>query len=274
MSGNEQDGLRIRAANGETLAIECAWHGGNGAGTPAQDPVIVLLHEGLGSVSQWGDFPAALAEATGCRVFVYSRPGYGKSGPVAGPYDRNYLSREATAVLPAVLATAGINRPILFGHSDGATIALLHAAAFPDAVRAIIIEAPHVFVEDVTIAGLTSIAAAARETSLIERLGRYHADPAGVFWRWNDIWLDPGFRDWTITTEIRAIRCPVLAIQGEGDEYATLGQIDAIADAVPGPVEQLILADCRHTPHRDQRSAILNATARFIAPVRASAAPA
>ncbi|MDA5194841.1 alpha/beta fold hydrolase [Govanella unica] len=227
-------------------------------------PVIVLLHEGLGSVSQWGGFTAALAARTGLAVFAYSRPGYGSSGPVAGDYAPDYMSSEATQILPAVLAAARIDRPVLFGHSDGATVALLYAAAFPDRARAVIVEAPHVFVEDISVKAIARIGAAARETALIERLGRHHDDPEGVFWRWNRIWLSPAFRPWDITAELCSLRAPLLLIQGEDDEYGTLAQIDAIAASVAGPVTRLMLPDCGHSPHRDQPSAVLAASAAFL----------
>lgn len=227
-------------------------------------PTIVLLHEALGSVSQWGSFPARLAEACALPVFAYSRPGYGRSGPVAGDYAPDYLSHEATTILPAVLAAAGITRPILFGHSDGATIALLHAAAFPQGPRAIVVEAPHSFVEEKAVQAIARIGAAAQETALIDRLGRHHDDPEGIFRRWSRIWLSPAFRNWDIRATIAAIRCPVLAIQGEADEYGTLQQIDVLEAALPGRVERLVLADCGHSPHRDQRTRVLTATARFI----------
>jgi len=239
-------------------ALEAAWLVPEVPGAPT----IVLLHEGLGSVAMWRDFPLRLGERTGCGIFAYSRAGHGQSGPAALPRDPDYLEREATDVLPDVLAAAGIERPLLFGHSDGGSIALVFAAHFPDLVRGLILEAPHVFVEDLSVASI----ATARETypSFRDRLGRYHADVDAMFRGWNDIWLDPRFRDWTIVDRLARITVPVLTIQGADDEYGTLAQLDAIEAHVPR-AQRLVIARSGHSPHRDNAEIVLAAAAAFVA---------
>lgn len=248
--------------NADGVALEYRWFGeADEAG-----PVIVLLHEGLGSVSLWRDLPEHLARRTGLRVFAWSRRGYGHSDPLTGPRTPDYLRHEAEAVLPAVLAAAGISRPILFGHSDEATIALIFASAFPGAARALVLEAPHVFVEDITIAGIEAFAATFETAGIAGRLARHHRDPQAVFRAWRDIWLDPAFRDWTIEDRLGAVICPLLIIQGEDDQYGTARQCRAIVEGA-GHGEVMLLPRCGHSPHRDQRDAVLAATARFVAAV-------
>ncbi len=227
-------------------------------------PTLVFLHEGLGSISLWGSFLENVAVATGAPVVAYSRAGYGGSGAKTGEYQPDYMHREALDVLPAFLDHLGIKRPILFGHSDGASIALIYASTHARSLSGLIIEAPHVFVEEVSIQSIAKIGAAAKDTDLIQKLGRHHDNPDMVFWRWNGIWLNPAFRDWRITDGLAGITCPMLLIQGEDDEYGTLAQLDSIVAAVPGPVETLILPDCGHSPHRDQRNAVITATQRFL----------
>jgi len=234
------------------------------AGTHADAPTLVFLHEGLGSVALWRDFPVQLAARTGASAFVYSRRGYGKSDRLEAPRKVDYMHEEALVVLPALLGELGISDPILIGHSDGASIALIHAGSGRWPVRALVLEAPHVFVEDVTVASIAQAKAAYRATDLGSRLGRYHDDPDHAFWGWNDIWLDPAFRTWSIEEYLPGVRCPVLAIQGADDEYGTLTQLDAIERGVPGRFERLVLADCKHTPHRDQEALALAAMAGFI----------
>jgi pimeloyl-ACP methyl ester carboxylesterase len=226
---------------------------------------IVMLHEGLGSVSLWRDFPEQLAQATGCRVLVYSRLGHGRSAPLDAPRRVDYMHQEARIWLPAILLRLGIRRPFLFGHSDGASIALIHAADPNSAVSGIVALAPHVKVEEVSVRGISDVRTAYLETALRARLSRHHADVDAVFWGWNRIWLDPQFRDWNIENLLTSIRCPVLAIQGEDDEYGTMEQIASIARAVPH-TRVLPLADCRHSPHRDQPQAVLAATREFMLP--------
>jgi pimeloyl-ACP methyl ester carboxylesterase len=237
------------------------------AATREGAPTVVFLHEGLGSVALWRDFPAKLAARAGAAALVYSRRGYGKSDRLPGPRKVGYMHGEALVVLPALLRALGIADPILIGHSDGASIALIHAGSGRWPVRALILEAPHVFVEDVTAASIEQAKVAYGTTDLSERLGRHHDDPDHAFWGWNDIWLDPAFRAWNIEASLPGVRCPVLAIQGADDEYGTLAQLDAVEHGIAGPFERLVLANCKHSPHRDQEAATLDAMARFIARV-------
>ncbi len=243
------DGRRL-----ETLWIPAARRGA---------PAIVMLHEGLGSIAHWRDFPAQLAGRTGCGVLVYSRYGYGQSERLAEKRPVDYMHREGEVVLPALLAQLGITKPVVLGHSDGASIALIFAGAFPEASRALILEAPHVFVEDVSIASIARAGETYRTTDLARKLGRYHAHVDETFWGWNDIWLDSRFRSWNIEEYLTAIRCPVLVIQGEDDEYGTMRQVEAIQARVP-QAEALLLAECGHSPHRDQLEATLARMAQFI----------
>ncbi|HZS82413.1 MAG TPA: alpha/beta hydrolase [Stellaceae bacterium] len=227
-------------------------------------PTLVFLHEGLGSVALWRDFPAKLAAATGAAALVYSRRGYGSSDALEAPHAVDYMHREALEVLPALLDRFAIAAPVLVGHSDGASIALIHAGGAGRDVRGLVLEAPHVFVEDVTIASIAAAKASYAASGLGRRLAPYHADPDAAFRGWNDIWLDPEFRAWNIEAYLPAIACPVLAIQGEEDEYGTVAQLHAIRRGVAGPCELLLLPGCRHSPHRDQAEATLQAMVRFI----------
>lgn len=225
---------------------------------------LLFLHEGLGSVAAWGGFPERLAEAAGRQAVLYSRRGYGRSTPLDGPRATDYLHREALEVLPRVIGELGLEKPILFGHSDGASIALIFAAAYPDAARALILEAPHVFVEDITVRGVARMGAAARVTELLPRLGRYHDDVEGIFWGWHDLWTAEHFRDWRIDG-LERITAPTLLIQGMDDEYGSLDQIDHIAARVSGPVERLVIEDCGHSPHREAGRRVVEESLRFIA---------
>jgi len=232
--------------------------------TDAGRPPLLLLHEGLGCVAMWRHFPEKLAAATGCRVIVWSRAGYGGSEPYAVPRRADYMHREAEDVLPAFIAALGVERPVLVGHSDGGSIALIFAGAFPAVPRGVAVMAPHEFVEEQTLAGIRLAREAWTMTDLPAKLGRYHPDAQRVFFDWNDTWLSPAFRDWNIEAYLPRIRCPVLAMQGEDDEYATMRQIDVIAARVPG-TRLLKLAECGHSPHRDQEAAVLAALADFVA---------
>lgn len=233
--------------------------------TVAGRPELLLLHEGLGCVAMWRHFPEKLAAATGCRVVVWSRAGYGGSQAYVEPRTTRYMHREAEEALPALLAELKIERPLLIGHSDGGSIALIFAGAFPEVPRGIAVLAPHEFVEEETLAGIRDARTAWQTTDLPQKLARYHhAQTERVFSDWNDCWLSPPFRDWNIEEYLPRIRCPVLAIQGEDDEYATLRQIDAIAEQVPG-TQLLKLANCGHTPQRDQEAAVLEALTAFVA---------
>jgi len=226
-------------------------------------PVLVLLHEGLGCVAMWGSFPERLAAQTGCRTIAWSRAGYGGSEPYARPRQPDYMHIEAQEALPALLVALDIERPFLIGHSDGASIALIHAGAFPDRPVGVVVMAPHEFVEEETLAGIRAARETWATTDMPKKLARYHHDPERVFHDWNDTWLSPAFRDWNIEQYLPAIRCPVLALQGQEDNYATMRQIDAIAEQVPG-TELLKLPACGHSPHRDQPGAVLSALAAFI----------
>ncbi len=229
---------------------------------------LVMLHEGLGSMSMWRDFPERLAGATGCRTLVFSRHGHGQSTPLDRPRTVDYMHEEARIWLPAILERLDIRRPLLFGHSDGASIALIHAARPQADVCAVVALAPHVKVEDLTIRSIAQAKTAFGNTNLRERLGRYHADVDSTFWGWNRIWLDPDFRSWNIEALLPSIRCPVLAIQGEDDEYGTMDQIQSIGRGAAAAT-LLALQGCRHSPHRDQPEAVIEATRRFLEAARA-----
>ncbi|HUF20615.1 MAG TPA: alpha/beta hydrolase, partial [Burkholderiales bacterium] len=228
----------------------------------AASPVLVLLHEGLGSVALWKDFPRQLANTTGCPVIVYSRHGYGRSGRLTAPREVGYMHREALEVLPEVLSKLGIVEPVLVGHSDGASIALIHAARHP--VRGLVAMAPHVFVEDITVASIARAKTAFETTNLAMKLGRYQDDVESTFRGWNDIWLHPAFHDWNIEEYLPDIDRPVLLIQGEDDQYGTIAQTEAIARQVSAPVETILLPDCAHSPHVDQTAATLGAIVAFV----------
>lgn len=226
-------------------------------------PALVLLHEGLGSVAHWKDFPCLLAEATGAEVFVFSRYGHGGSDELTEPRPVSYMHREAQIVLPEILRQANINRPVLLGQSDGASIAIIYSGTFPDSPAGIILEAPHVFVEDMTIASIAQAREAYNQTDLPQRLARYHAKVHSLFWGWNDVWLDPAFRNWNIESSLDHIRCPVLVLQGVRDEYGSAEQVAAIQRKIPA-AEAMILDNCGHAPHRDQCAATLSAICRFM----------
>jgi pimeloyl-ACP methyl ester carboxylesterase len=249
----ELDGL------GRPLRLEYQWVG-DAASTR---PVAVFLHEGLGSLAMWKNFPRQLCEAHGLRGLVYSRYGYGQSTPK--PRDErwpvDFMHVQARAVLPALLRQLGVARPWLFGHSDGGSIALLHAASHPTA--GVVAMAPHIAVEDLSIASIERARHTYETTDLPQRLGRYHADAESAFRGWNDIWLDPSFRRWSIEDELAAITCPVLALQGVDDEYGTLEQIRGIARRAP-QTRLLEIAHCGHSPHRDQPDLVIHEAGRFI----------
>ena len=229
-------------------------------GDPAL-PAVVLLHEGLGSVGLWRDFPAQLADATGARLVAYSRFGHGASDPSPRPRTPRFMHEEALEVLPALLDALDVEDPILVGHSDGASIALIHAASHP--VRAVVAMAPHVFVEELGLDEIRKARTAYETGGLRERMARHHRDPDAAFYGWNDVWLHPDFPRWSIEDVLPEIDCPLLLIQGTEDQYGTLEQLDRIEAAVAGPVERLHLA-CRHAPHLEAPEATLAATAGFI----------
>lgn len=232
-----------------------------GAGAAA--PTLVFLHEGLGSVAMWRDFPQRVVAATGCSALVYSRYGYGRSDRLAAPRRPDYLHAEALCALPQLLDALDVERPVLVGHSDGASIALIHAGGAGRPVAGVVAIAPHVMVEEVAIAGIRATVRAYETTDLKQRLARYHDDPESAFRGWSDVWLSPAFRDWNIEACLPRIEAPVLAIQGRDDEYGTLEQIRRIA-AAARDVDTLELADCGHSPHKDQPEAVIGAIAEFM----------
>lgn len=232
-------------------------------------PLVVFLHEGLGSLSMWRDFPNAFCDAAGVRGLVYSRPGYGRSTPRAPEeaWDLDFMHRQAHEVLPALLQALDIDathdKPWLFGHSDGASITLLYAAKLRERVAGAIVLAPHILVEDLSVDSIAKAKTAYETTDLKQRLAKYHDDPDSAFYGWNRIWLHPPFRQWSIEDEVASIACPLLAVQGLDDEYGTLEQIRGIARRVP-QTELLELPQCGHSPHKDQPEALIAAAIRFI----------
>jgi pimeloyl-ACP methyl ester carboxylesterase len=252
---------------GSPLRLEYRWVGTGDAPGASARPVIVFLHEGLGSLAMWKDFPAQLCERLGLQGLVFSRYGYGRSTPK--PADERwpvgFMHAQAHEVLPLLFDVLDIRRPWLFGHSDGGSIALLHAARFD--VAGLVVVAPHVFVEDVSIASIEKARDAYEITDLKQRLSRYHADPDSAFRGWNDVWLDPAFRHWNIEAELATITAPVLAVQGADDEYGTLAQIEAIARALP-KTRLCVIAECGHSPHRDQPETLMRHVAGFVAESR------
>ncbi len=228
-------------------------------------PTLVFLHEGLGSVSMWKNFPEQLAEKTGLNAFLYSRQSYGKSSSLPLPRQTDYMHGEACEVLPSVLELAGIDHPIFIGHSDGASIAIIYtgSARLPRPV-ALVLMAPHVFNEDLSRKSIRIAKQAFEQQNLRKRLKAYHDDVDNAFWRWNDIWLHDDFKNWNIEEYLPAISAPLLHIQGKNDEYGTSAQIDAIQTQCAGPVEVLMLDNCGHSPFRDQARATLDGISIFI----------
>ena len=250
---------------GRTVRIEHQWIGR----CRAAAPLIVFLHEGLGSLSMWKDFPQRLCEAVGCRGLVYSRPGYGRSTSRADKeaWRVDFMHRQAQEVLPALLQALGIfaaaDKPWLLGHSDGGSITLLYAASHTGCIAGAIVLAPHILVEDMSVSSIEKARTAYLKTDWRQRLARHHDDPDSAFWGWNDIWLHPEFRHWSIEQEIGSIRCPLLAVQGLDDEYGTLAQIRGIAQRAT-QTELLELSDCGHFPHRDQPARLISHVKAFI----------
>lgn len=226
-------------------------------------PWLVFLHEGLGCVSLWKEYPEKLARRTGCRALVYSRRGYGRSDALAGRREPSFMHDEALHVLPKLLAHFSIVRPILAGHSDGASIALIYAARYADNVTGLALMAPHVFVEAISQQSIARITEVYERDDLRKRLARHHAHVDDAFLGWARIWLDPRFRTWSLGKECQALKAPLLLVQGENDEYGTLAQLDAIAEAAPVPMTRLVLPKCGHAPHREQEAAVLDAMCRF-----------
>jgi pimeloyl-ACP methyl ester carboxylesterase len=260
---------------GKNLKLEYSWIL---PGNPG--PLIVFLHEGLGSLQMWRQFPQTLCAATGCRGLVYSRCGYGGSEPLwPGNWPIEFMHVEARDILPRFLAAVGtdttLNPPVLFGHSDGASIALIYACSFPDKISGLIAAAPHVFVEDITVASITQTRQRFIDSDLSQRLKKYHRDVGHAFWGWANVWLNPEFLKWNLEPLLHNLACPTLLVQGYGDQYGTMRQIDRIAVSAPR-ARALKMADCGHSPHVDQPDALIKATADFIGtqvPTRIMAAP-
>jgi pimeloyl-ACP methyl ester carboxylesterase len=229
----------------------------------ADSPTLVFLHEGLGSISQWRDFPASIVAATGLPAIVYARYGHGQSEVLQQAHGVDFMHREALESLPELLRALGITRPILIGHSDGASIALIYAGA-GHRIEGLVAMAPHVFVEDISIEGIVAAKQAFETTDLAQKLARHHRDPFKTFYGWNDVWLAPAFRRWNIESFLPAIRCPLLAIQGHEDEYGSMAQVDAIARQAGGPVEVLKLEHCGHSPQKDQPEIVARAIVEFV----------
>jgi len=236
--------------------LEYAFHGARG------DPTLVFLHEGLGSVAQWRDFPERLAQACGLPAFVYSRANYGQSSATAPlPRPVRYMHDEAL-LLPEVLRAAGISDPILVGHSDGASISILYAADHP--VRGLALEAPHVFGEEVSFASIARAKEAYEKGGLRDRLAKYHANVDAAFYGWNGPWLDPEFRNWNLTDRLPRIEAPILVVQGLADEYGTVAQVEAIRRGAGGKVDATLLEGCGHSPHREKPEEALEAMQAFV----------
>lgn len=256
----KNDGAVQVRADGKSLEARCY------GPPPGSAPTIVMLHEGLGSVSLWRDFPEKLARETGWGVFVYSRAGYGRSDRADLPRPLDYMTREAVDVLPDVLDAIGFWEGILLGHSDGASIAAIYGGSIQDhRVRGLVLMAPHFFTEPGGLASIAEAKEAFDTRDLKEKLARHHADAENTFRGWNDSWLHPDFKAWNIEEVIDYLRIPVLAIQGRDDQYGTLAQIETIENRSYAPVDVEIFDDCRHAPFIDQPEKTLAAVAEFVA---------
>ena len=261
----------MRTINAGGVRLECRWWG-----EPDRTaPTLVLLHEGLGCVAMWRDFPALLHRRTGLSVFAYSRAGYGSSDPAELPRAIDYMHVEGREAVGAVLDAAGIEDAVLVGHSDGASIAIVHAGGHAGIsaprVRALVLLAPHVFCEDVSIESIRAAGHAYRHGGLRERLARYHGERVDdAFFGWHDAWLRPEFRRWSIESFLPDITAPVLLVQGERDAYGTVAQLDAIERGVAGPVSRCWLEDCGHAPHRERPAETIDAIAAFLAKIGAA----
>ena len=259
----------MRHRTGDKIAIpgggrvEVHWHGPG----PADAPTLVFLHDGIGCAATWRDFPASLTRETGCGALVYSRFGYGGSDPVSLPRPLTYMHDEGFSALPEILDAAGVRRAFLVGHSDGGSIALLHSStprALPR-VCGLLLEAPHVFFEEVTVRSIEEAREEYLHGDLRAKLARYHGENVDcAFWGWNRAWLDPGFLAWNIEDCLPAVTAPALVLQGIDDPYGTLRQVEAIERQSGGPVRRLVLERCGHSPHRDRRDETLSAMAAFV----------
>ena len=252
------------------LDIEYQWIG---ASDP-DAPVMVFLHEGLGSLTQWKEFPRQLCQRLRLRGLVFSRYGYGGSTPrpLQERFPVDFMHRQAFDVLPELFAALGVHRPWLFGHSDGGSIALLHASRFSGNLRGIVVLAPHIFVEELSLTSIRKVRELYTTTELRSKLARFHADVDSAFWGWNDVWLDPAFASFDIADECSLITCPILAIQGREDEYGTLDQIQSIQRRNPA-AQLAILPECGHAPQRDQPERVMIEVTRFIMDAAKTPAP-
>jgi pimeloyl-ACP methyl ester carboxylesterase len=251
--------MPVVKAAGRSLSYE--WIEGDGRGKPT----LIFLHEGLGSIRQWRDFPVKVVAATGCRALVYDRYGYGQSDVLEEPRRSvRFMHDEALLFLPELRKKLGIDDAVLIGHSDGASIALIHAGAGHQA-RAVAAMAPHVFIEPICVSSIEKVTAEFERSGLPIRLGKYHRDARKTFYGWADVWTEESFKSWDIRQEyLRQIRVPVLAVQGYDDEYGTMAQLDEIARHVAGPCELLKLEHCGHAAFRDQPGKTLAAVTRFV----------
>lgn len=236
--------------------------------SPAESvaPTLIFLHEGLGCLAMWKDFPRQVARMTGSRTLIYSRAGYGGSAPCSLPRPLTFMHDEALNILPKILDAAEIQNAVLVGHSDGASIALIHAGGIADErIQGLILMAPHVFVEQITLTSIRAARCAYKNTDLRERLARYHGDNVDcAFWGWNGAWLDEGFLDWNLQAYLAKIEVPVLLIQGKDDNYGTIRQLETIKEQLPRGAEQVLLHDCGHSPFRDRPAETLQAIAGFL----------
>ncbi len=228
------------------------------------DLTLVFLHEGLGCVAMWKDFPRRVAQLTGCRVLTYSRAGYGRSAPCPLPRPLSFMHDEALRVLPKILDQAEIQKAVLVGHSDGASIALINAGGIDDTrLQGLVLMAPHLFVEELTLSSIRTARTAYETTDLRERLARYHGDNVDcAFWGWNQVWLDPDFLDWNLEAYLPKINVPVLLLQGEEDNYGTIRQLETISEQLP-QTETILLPECGHSPFRDKAAETLQSIAQF-----------
>lgn len=261
---NETGGVGHLMVGGHRLEV---WTTGP---RPGNAPSLVLLHEGLGCVALWRDFPARLAMETGLGVCVYSRAGYGASDPCELPRPLDYMTHEARTALPELLDRIGFRDGVLVGHSDGASIAAIHAGEVRDRrVRGLVLMAPHFFTEEMGLSAIAEARQAFEETDLRERLARYHRDVDAAFRGWNDAWLDPGFRDWDIRASLKRIEIPILCLQGTEDQYGTEAQVQVVAERAAGPVTIRMVPDCRHAPHLEATELALDEIVRFVARLEA-----
>ena len=227
-------------------------------------PTIVMLHEGLGALSLWRDLPRKLSNLINCSVFVYSRHGYGQSDFINSKFNAKYMHKEALNILPKILNHFDISNPILYGHSDGASIALIHASSADTGIMGLILEAPHVFVEEISLNGLKDAKKAFEQGGLKAGLAKHHREPEMIFRCWNDIWLSSEFLTWDIVSRLSNIQCPALLIQGEMDAYGTLSQLDTIEKNISGSCEKKILPNIGHSPHRENPELVLRSIQQFI----------